>query len=399
MKKLVYLSIAALLTACGAESAGTSDTADITDKDSTMNIPVEDVTYPEDTKFADLSNFVAGVEGGTSSFLNSLEAKSTWQSYKTSMDGLWKKTNEKLPVMREWSKSEMGEANEGGGTLFYPFSGPDFLHADVFFPEHENIVMIGLEPIGTYPDMIEKSAEGKDQVYLNGVRRSMHMILGKSFFRTIAMANDFNGEVDGTLPVLMQFMNRTGHTVLFQEIVGVTASGELTTEIDDMPDSTYFGNRYYFKRDGAEQVRTLTYFAVNLQNKPYVSRGGLVAKGLEDRKDFVAYLNSLKMKSTYLKSASYLMHRPTFSIVRNIILDNCEYVLQDDSGIPIKYFDESKWDLTYYGHFQNPISLFAERQQLDLKEAYKGEGVKDLPFGIGYQYMKGVSNLMKAKKK
>jgi hypothetical protein len=399
MKKLVYLSIAALLTACGVESAGTSDTADITDKDSTMNIPVEDVTYPEDTKFADLSNFVAGVEGGTSSFLNSLEAKSTWQSYKTSMDGLWKKTNEKLPVMREWSKSEMGEANEGGGTLFYPFSGPDFLHADVFFPEHENIVMIGLEPIGTYPDMIEKSAEGKDQVYLNGVRRSMHMILGKSFFRTIAMANDFNGEVDGTLPVLMQFMNRTGHTVLFQEIVGVTASGELTTEIDDMPDSTYFGNRYYFKRDGAEQVRTLTYFAVNLQNKPYVSRGGLVAKGLEDRKDFVAYLNSLKMKSTYLKSASYLMHRPTFSIVRNIILDNCEYVLQDDSGIPIKYFDESKWDLTYYGHFQNPISLFAERQQLDLKEAYKGEGVKDLPFGIGYQYMKGVSNLMKAKKK
>jgi hypothetical protein len=74
-------------------------------------------------------------------------------------------------------------------------------------------------------------------------------------------------------------------------------------------------------------------------------------------------------------------------------------VLQDDSGIPIKYFDESKWELTYYGHFQNPIALFAERQQLDLKEAYKGEGVRDLPFGIGYQYMKGVSNLMKAKRK
>ena len=399
MKKLIYLSFAILLTACGAESTATSDVTDEADKDSMANNPVQKITYPEDAKFADLSNFVAGVGGGTSSFLNGLEEKSTWQSYKTSMDGLWKKTNEKLPVMREWSKSEMGDANEGGGTLFYPFSGPDFLHADLFFPEHENIVMIGLEPIGTYPDMIKKSEEGKDQVYLNGVRRSMHMILGKSFFRTIAMANDFNGEVDGTLPVLMQFMKRTGHTVLFQEIVGVTASGELTTEIDDMPDSTYFGNRYYFKRDGTEQVRTLTYFAVNLQNKPYASRGGVVAKGLEDRKDFVAYLKSLKMKSTYLKSASYLMHRPTFSIVRNIILDNCEYVLQDDSGIPIKYFDKSKWDLTYYGHFQNPISLFAERQQLDLKEAYKGEGVKDLPFGIGYQYMKGVSNLMKAKRK
>ena len=399
MKKLAYLSFALLLTACGSETPETDEPVVENETDSLKQEQVDVVDYPQDAKFNDLSNLVAGVEGGSESSLSSIEAKSTWQSYKTSMDGLWKKTNEKLPIMRKWSESEMGEANEGGGTLFYPFSGPDFLHADVFFPEYENIVMIGLEPIGTYPDMIQKSAEGKDQVYLNGVRRSMHMILGKSFFRTIAMADDFNGEVDGTLPVLMQFMNRTGHKVLYQERVGVMADGSLTTELDGLADSTYFGNRYYFQREGSEKVRTLTYFAVNLQNLPYHSRGGLVAKGLESRTDFVAYLNSLNMKSTYLKSASYLMHRPTFSIIRNIILHNCEYVLQDDSGIPIKYFDESKWELTYYGHFQNPIALFAERQQLDLKEAYKGEGVRDLPFGIGYQYMKGVSNLMKAKRK
>ncbi len=402
MKKLIYLSFTVLMTSCGSESNEVLESVVEDEKDSLAQDHLDHIdhlTVPEDSKFNDLANFVAGVEGQPGSSLISLEAKSSWQSYKTTMDGLWKKTNEKLPIMRKWSSSEMGGANEGGGTLFYPFSGPDFLHADVFFPDYENIVMIGLEPIGTYPDMMKKSTDGKDQVYLNGVRKSMHMILGKSFFRTIAMANDFNGEVDGTLPVLMQFMNRTGHNVLYQERVGVTADGKLTTEIDDLPDSTYFGNRYYFERKGSDKLRTLTYFAVNLQNLPYSSRGGLVAKGLKTRKDFVAYLNSINMKSTYLKSASYLMHRPTFSIIRNVILDNCEYVLQDDSGIPIKFFDENKWDLTYYGHFQHPISLFAERQQEDLKAAYKGEGVKDLPFGIGYQYMKGVSNLMKAKRK
>ena len=396
MKKLLYLSFAALLTACGNKTTASIEN---TSEGSTVVENPEVINYPEDSKFNDLSNFVAGVEGGEASSLSGLEAKGTWQSYKTSMDGLWKKTNEKLPAMREWSKTEMADANSEGGTLFYPFSGPDFLHADVFFPEYENIVMIGLEPIGKYPDMAKKAEARKDQVYLNGVRKSMRMILGKSFFRTIAMAADFNGEVDGTLPLLMQFMNRTGHKVMYQEKVGVAADGKLTTELEEMPDSTYFGNRYYFQREGSEQVRTLTYFAVNLQNGSYSSRGGLVAKGLNDRKDFVAYLNSIDMKATYLKSASYLMHRPTFEIIRNIILDNCTYLLQDDSGIPIKFFDNSKWDLTYYGHFQKPISLFAERQQLDLKEAYKGEGVKDLPFGIGYQYMKGVSNLMKAKRK
>ena len=148
-------------------------------------------------------------------------------------------------------------------------------------------------------------------------------------------------------------------------------------------------------------VRTLTYFAVNLQNTHYVSRGGLVAKGLKTRKDLVAFLEGIDIKSTYLKSASYLMHRSTFSIIRNIILDNSEFVLQDDSGIPIQYFDQRKWDLTFYGDYKFPISLFAERHQEDLKDVYLkgGENVKSLPFGIGYQFRKGTSNLMKAEKK
>ena len=96
------------------------------------------------------------------------------------------------------------------------------------------------------------------------------------------------------------------------------------------------------------------------------------------------------------------MHRPTFSIIRDIILDESEFVLQDDSGIPVKYFDTDKWNLHFYGNFSAPISLFAERQQEDLKEIYldkQKNKVKPLPFGIGYQYHKGTSNLMKAVKK
>lgn len=254
--------------------------------------------------------------------------------------------------------------------------------------------MIGLEPIGTYPDMIAKSKDGKEEVYLNGVVKSMNAILGLSFFRTIAMANDFNGEVDGTLPVLMQFMNRTGHQVLYQETVAVQPNGELTSDLSKAVDSTYTGNRYYFKRNGEEKVRTLTYFSVNLQNAAY---GTL--SGLESRTDFVNYLKAANIKSTYLKSASYLMHRPSFSIVRDLILNESEFVLQDDSGMPVKFFPTTKWDLTFYGTYSQPISLFAERKQADLKELFSGEGVKPLPFGIGYQYKNGTSNLMLAKKK
>lgn len=401
MKKLIFLSLLCLVAACNESEPTTENTTNqTTDQDSTTQEIQEETRTPEDPKFNHLAMFLAGKEGAADSDLKELERKSLWQNYKQRLDEIWAKTNEKLPTMKTWSEDELGDINEGGGTLFYPFSGPDFLHADVFFPEHEHILMIGLEPIGTYPDMKKKSTEGKDELYLNGVRKSMHAILGMSFFRTIAMAKDFNGEVDGTLPVLMQFMNRTGHKVLYQEPVGVTADGKLLPVSENMPDSTYVGNRFYFQREGSEMVRTLTYFAVNLQNSPYVSRGGLVANGLEQRTDFVAYLKSLNIKSTYLKSASYLMHRPTFSIVRNIILDQSTHVLQDDSGIPVKYFDQGKWNLTFYGNYSFPISLFAERHQPDLKEIYQNkENVRNLPFGIGYQYKKGTSNLMRATRK
>lgn len=397
MKKIAFLFFAAALTACSNETTETTEPTDNDSNDST-EVAVEKPVYPEDRKYDDFANYIAGIEGAEGSALKGLESTETWKNYKTAMDGVWKSTNEKLPIMKEWSSAEI---NQGAGTLFYPFSGPDFLHADAFFPEHENIVMIALEPIGSFPNMVEKSAAGKDGVYLNGVRNSLNMILGKSFFRTIAMADDFKGEVDGNLPVLMQFMKRTNHTVMYQEKVALNPDGTLTTDMSKNADTTYIGNRYYFKRNGTDDVRTLTYFAVNLQNTPYGSRGGLVAKGLETRTDLVAYFKGINMKSTYLKSASYLMHRPTFSIIRNIILDNSECVLQDDSGIPVRFFDPKKWDLTFYGNYAFPISLFAERHQEDLKQVYLdgGPNVKPLPFGIGYQYQKGTSNLMKAVKK
>lgn len=393
MNKLGLIAIfAATLTACGGKSTDTTDPK-TTDKDTTKTADVETPAFPKDRKFDDFANFVAGVEGDASSVLKSLEGSETWKNYKVSLDATWKTTNDKLPIMTDWSKQEI---NQGAGTLFYPFSGPDFLHADVFFPEHENIIMLALEPLGTFPDMIEKSKTGKDLPYLNGIRNSLNMILGKSFFRTLAMAEDFNGEVDGNLPVLMQFMKRTGHKVLYQEKVGVTADGKLSTDLKNMDASTYFGNRYYFQRDGLEVVRTLTYFSVNLQNMAY---GDM--PGLDSRKDFQAYLKGSNISSTYLKSASYLMHRETFSTIRNLILDESECVLQDDSGMPVKFFDPAKWNLTFYGDYVFPISLFASRHQDDLKEIYAkgGANVKPLPFGIGYQYVKGTSNLMKAVKK
>ncbi len=362
---------------------------------------VEKINYPQADKFDDFAKFIAGTEGVASSELKALEALPEWKSYQTNLDQLWKETNAKLPIIREWTRAELSSVNQNGGTLFYPFSGADFLHADLFFPNHDHIVMMALEPVGDFPDLNEKKTAGTLNTYLSDLKKAMNAILRLSFFRTIAMADDFQSEMDGTLHVITHFMSRTDHELMYQEKVAILPNGELTNDLSQAVDSTYIGNRFYFKRNGEENVRTLTYFAVNVQNTAYHSRGGLVAKGLDTRKDLVNYFQKINIKSTYLKSASYLMHRPTFSIIRDLILNESEYLLQDDSGIPVQFFDPNIWDLTFYGNYSFPISLFAERHQEDLKEIYanKEMTVKPLPFGIGYQYKKGTSNLMLAKKK
>lgn len=395
------LFITLLIFSCSSDNENSSSKKTENKTETKDSLEETKIDYPSDPKFNDVAQFLAGKPGGENSSLKKLETTPTFTNYQKSLDALWQKTNAKLPTIKEWSKKELADVNEGGGTLFYPFSGADFLHADLFFSGYDNIAMIALEPIGTLPDVQKKYDEGTLDGYMGKLQKSMHAILGLSFFRTIAMADDFQSELDGTLHVLMHFMARTDHEVLWQEKVAILPNGELTTDLSNIADSTYVGNRYYFKRNGEEKVKTLTYFAVNMQNTPYVSRGGLVAKGLETRTDLVAYFKGLNIKSTYLKSASYLMHRETFSIIRNLILNESEYLLEDDSGIPLKYFQDGRWDLTFYGTYSFPISLFAERHQENLKKVYqeKTENVKPLPFGIGYQYQPGTSNLLLARKK
>lgn len=389
------------ITSCGGDKTKEEESNETQNNSPSDTTAIVENTYPSDPKFDAFAKFIAGTEGAADSELQDLENLPEWDSYRNNIDLLWKQTNEKLPIIKEWSNQELSDVNEGGGTLFYPFSGADFLHADLFFPEYDNIVMMALEPVGDFADLNEKKKNGKLSNYLSSLKRAMNAILKLSFFRTIAMADDFQSEMDGTLHVLVHFMSRTNHELLYQEKVAILPDGSLTNDLSSIADSTYIGNRFYFRQNGQEKVKTLTYFAVNIQNTAYHSRGGLVEKGLDTRKDLVNYFKKIDIKSTYLKSASYLMHRPTFSIIRDLILDESEFVLQDDSGIPVQYFDLSKWDLTFYGTYSFPISLFAERHQEDLKEVYaeKKMKVKALPFGIGYQYKKGTSNLMLGRKK
>ena len=143
------------------------------------------------------------------------------------------------------------------------------------------------------------------------------------------------------------------------------------------------GVRITFARPGDKRLRTLYYFKSDLSDT-----------GLAAAPQPLVWLANVSPRVTYLKSASYLMHAQQFSRVRDFILDKPELVVQDDSGIPLRHFATESWDRAFFGSYDGPIRLFANRFQKDLLEAYSASA-KPLAFGIGYDHQDKASNIQR----
>jgi hypothetical protein len=80
--------------------------------------------------------------------------------------------------------------------------------------------------------------------------------------------------------------------------------------------------------------------------------------------------------------------------MRRLILTQSVALLQEDSGIPYKYFDTMAWRVQLFGVYHQPIPLFRSKFQQDLWQAYRTYSVGRLPFNIGYHTVPGQSNLL-----
>ena len=73
--------------------------------------------------------------------------------------------------------------------------------------------------------------------------------------------------------------------------------------------------------------------------------------------------------------------------------------MQDDSGIPIRFFDPRRWIVRFYGSYLGPIELFKEHYQRDLADLYRRSRPKKLDFGVGYRFNRSQTTLMIATRK
>jgi hypothetical protein len=98
-----------------------------------------------------------------------------------------------------------------------------------------------------------------------------------------------------------------------------------------------------------------------------------------------------------IKSASYLLHSGGFNKVRDFLTTNASVMVQDDSGVPLRYYDRRKWDLRPFGRYLGPIGVFPGRYQHEYASLFRDS--RPIDFGIGYRWRSHESNLLLAVKK
>jgi hypothetical protein len=310
----------------------------------------------------DLAKFVSGLPAKDPG-LAALEKEGWWNTYSQELNKKWQRMDERqLQHVRGWARGNPA-VSRVSGTVYYMFSGPDFLYARTFFPNASTYILCGTEPVGSVPD-INRMSRPEMSSDLANVRKALDTMLTTHYFITKDMRVDLTrGYIGGTLPLLYVFLEKSGCF-----INAVNFSGT-SVQIDF--------------HSPAGRAQTLYYFKTDLSNG-----GGNGA--------FLAFCKRHGPGASLLKSASYLMHSDGFSTIRNFLLANSSLIIQDDSGIPYHDFDQRRWNVKLYGTYSGTIGLFSGNRQGDLAAAYQKENPSALGFAFGYAWQKEKGMLIEA---
>ena len=279
-----------------------------------------------------------------------------WSVYAKAENERWQQTQARVKAMQDWATRELVPLVPADHSVFYPFAGPDALHALSLFGGARRIVLVGLEPVGALPDPTAPAPAG----FFTRLGSAMADVHRLTFFRTHEMSTDFQRE--GVLAALVATVTRMGgkvSSVQGARIDWVTSTG---------------------------QPRRLDYVQADLANA-----------GLKSASSLVSTVHGLAPYVTFVKAAMYLLAEARFSSLKQMILDDSAIVLQDDTGVPFRHFDE-RWATRLFGRYEGPGAPFEDRVQPTLRTAFEQRGASPLSFGIGYHVQPARSNLLIASK-
>ena len=299
-----------------------------------------------------------------------------WKEHSAYMQAAWaRKSESQVAAMSAWRDSAVSRTCPVGKTLLYPFSGPDFFNAYWLFPDCETFVMFGLEHIGEVPDL-ETMSERQLVRMVADVRTATADFFSRNYFITENMARQLHTpQLRGVVPLFMISMALSGVEILHVRPYELAPEAQGAAVPKGRPMRKLKGVTVEFRVPGSPAVRRLYYFTVDATDK-----------GLAHYPEFLSMVRSLGPTTTFIKSASYLLHGREFSQMRSALLEVSGFLVQDDSGLPYSTLVARGWQMRLHGKYDVPIPPFRRAFQVALDRAYKEQHPQTLPFTFGYQY-------------
>ncbi len=336
----------------------------VVERPETADGPPNFIPVPGKAEPDDIARFLAGRPVMRGEMLSNLQRGPEYSAHEKAMRGMWTRlTRNRIARMEDWSRQTIRSNDR---VLFYPFGGPDLLHAEALFGNIPTKILMGLEPVGWLPDV--EAMSGADVLAsLPAYRESTRTQMQTGYFITKDMKTNLDASVlRGVTPVVLATVSLMGGTI--EKVSALRAGPYQAVQVD------------YLNRTGAR--RAVVYVSGDLSN------GGF--------RNYRAFLDSYGRGTTYFKAASYLMHDDYFSQAREYFLGASNNIVQDDSGIPYRFLAPVQWDIRFHGNYRAPIPLFAKHMQTDLRDAYLAYPGPPLTFGSGYHYQPETANLIHA---
>jgi hypothetical protein len=316
----------------------------------------------------DAARYLAGMPVSAESPLTRLTSDPRWIAHSNAMNAAFSKLDQiQLSNIRIWRAEFLAPATKFSHTCLYFFSGPDFLYADTFYPDCNTYVLVSLESIESIPELQSVPA-ALLQNTLQNIEASLNTLLNFGYFETQDLREySQRSQLKGVLPIIFVFLARSGKEILNVDYNSLGKGGVKVTFLDPVT--------------GGQKV--LYYFSADLSDD-----------GLKRNSAVLRFCNSLGPTNSLLKADSYLLHQNGFNIARNYLLRISASILQDDSGVPLRYFTPENWTLRFFGTYIGPIDLFKRFYQPDLRQYYATSSPKPLTFGFGYRYNRQEATLI-----
>ncbi|MBI3370156.1 MAG: hypothetical protein HY017_00160 [Betaproteobacteria bacterium] len=298
-----------------------------------------------------------------------------WKEHSATMQSAWARLREgRVSAMTAWRDAAISPTCPLGKTLLYPFSGPDFFNAYWLFPDCETFVMFGLEHPGEVPD-VDTMNERQLQRLITDVRAATRDLFERNYFITENMAKQLRtAHLRGVVPLAMISMTLSGLDILRVVPNDIARLPREESKPGGRPLRQLKGVTIEFRVPGSPKVQRMHYFSLDATDR-----------GLAHYPEFLDYLRSFAPTTTFIKSASYLLHSGKFKSLSRTLLEVTGFLVQDDSGLPYMALERG-WDLQMHGRYDVPIPPFQGAFQAALDRAWKARQPAPLPFSFGYQY-------------